>query len=62
MNLQRERMLALCKSLNLPFVAQSYANAAQEGARQDTAYSDFLEQLLKTEASGRLADLWSGVD
>lgn len=53
MNLQHERMLALCESLNLPFVAQSYAIAAQEAAQQDTAYSDFLEQLLKTEAAGR---------
>jgi DNA replication protein DnaC len=53
MNLQHERMLALCENLNLPFVAQSYANAAQEAAEQDTAYSDFLEQLLKTEAAGR---------
>ncbi len=53
MNLQHERMLSLCESLNLPFVAQSYAIAAQEAAQQDTAYSDFLEQLLKTEAAGR---------
>ena len=51
MNLQHERMLSLCESLNLPFVAQSYAIAAQEAAQQDTAYSDFLEQLLKTEAA-----------
>lgn len=53
MNLQHERMLALCENLNLPFIAQSYAAAAQEAAEQDTAYSEFLEQLLKTEAAGR---------
>lgn len=53
MNLQHERMLSLCEHLNLPFVAQSYAIAAQEAAQKDTAYSDFLEQLLKSEASGR---------
>ena len=53
MNLQHERMLSLCENLSLPFVAQSYAIAAQEAAQQDTAYSDFLEQLLKTEAAGR---------
>ena len=53
MNLQHERMLSLCENLNLPFVAQSYAIAAQEAAQQDTAYSDFLEQLLKTETAGR---------
>lgn len=32
MNLQYERMLALCDSLNLPFVAQNYLGAAQEAA------------------------------
>ena len=53
MNLQHERLLALCEKLNLPFVAQGYATAAQEAAEQDTAYSDFLEQILKTEAAGR---------
>lgn len=52
MNLQHERMLSLCETLNLPFVAQSYAAAAQEAARQESAYSDFLEGLLKTEAAG----------
>ncbi|MBO3704471.1 MAG: IS21-like element helper ATPase IstB [Candidatus Accumulibacter sp.] len=53
MNLQHERMLALCEGLNLPFVAQAYASAAQDAARQERAYSDFLEGLLKTEAAGR---------
>lgn len=53
MNLQHERLLHLCHSLNLPFVAQAYAMAAQQAARQETAYSDFLEQLLITENQGR---------
>jgi len=53
MNLQYERMLALCDSLNLPFVAQSYVGAAQEAAKQESAYSDFLEGLLKAETAGR---------
>jgi DNA replication protein DnaC len=53
MNLQQERMLTLCETLNLPFVAQSYPGAAQEAARQETAYSDFLEGLLKAEVVGR---------
>ena len=53
MNLQHERMLALCESLNLPFVAQGYPLAAQDAAQQETAYSDFLEGLLKAEAAGR---------
>lgn len=53
MNLQHERMLVLCEQLNLPFVAEAYAGAAQQAAQQETAYSDFLEELLKTEAAGR---------
>ena len=53
MNLQYERMLALCDSLNLPFVAQNYVGAAQEAAAQESAYSDFLEALLKAEVAGR---------
>lgn len=53
MNLQYERMQSLCETLNLPFIAQGYAVASQEAAEQETAYSDFLEGLLKAEAAGR---------
>lgn len=53
MNLQHERLLSLCETLSLPFIAQGYASASQEAAKQETAYSDFLEGLLRTEAAGR---------
>ena len=53
MNLQHERMLGLCETLSLPFVAQGYSLASQEAAEKETAYSDFLEGLLRTEAAGR---------
>src|SRR5665647_1250657 len=53
MNLQHERMLTLCEMLNLPFVAQAYPVAAQDAALAETAYSDFLEGLLRAEAAGR---------
>jgi len=53
MNLQHARLLSLCEALNLPFIAQGYAAVAQEAARRETAYSDFLEQLLKAEVAGR---------
>lgn len=43
MNLQHERIAALCESLNLPFVAQGYGAATQKAAKQEMAYSDFLE-------------------
>ena len=50
MNLQHERMLILCEALNLSFVAQAYPLAAQDAALAETAYSDFLEGLLRAEA------------
>ena len=53
MNLQHERMLALCDTLALPFVAQGYGAAAQDAARTEMAYSDFLEELLRQEIAGR---------
>lgn len=53
MNLQHERLCALCDTLNLPFIAQGYAAAAQDAAKREMAYSDFLEDLLKAEAAGR---------
>jgi len=53
MNLQHERITTLCDTLNLPFVAQGYGVAAQDAAKREMAYSDFLEGLLREEASGR---------
>lgn len=55
MNLQHERLLTLCEQLNLPFITRGYAQAAQAAARQQQAYSDFLEELLKAETAGWLA-------
>ena len=53
MNLQYERIQALCQTLSLPLTAQGYAAAAQQAATDQLAYSDFLEQLLRAEAAGR---------
>lgn len=53
MNLQYERIQALCQTLSLPLIAHSYAAAAQQAATDQQAYSDFLEQSLKAEALGR---------
>lgn len=55
MNLQHERINTLCERLNLPFVAQALGALAQQAARDQMAYSDFLEALLKEEAAGRTA-------
>ena len=54
MNLQHERLRALCDTLNLPFIAQGYAAAAQDAAKREMAYSDFLEDLLKAEAAANV--------
>lgn len=53
MNLQHERMTQMCEALKLPFVAQGYGAAAQQAAKDETAYSDFLERLLREEMAGR---------
>ena len=53
MNLQHERIISLCDTLHLSFVAQGYGAMAQDAAKRDVSYSDFLEALLKTETSGR---------
>lgn len=53
MNLQHERLQILCEGLNLPAIAQGYAAAAQQAAANQTAYSDFLEGLLKAEVASR---------
>ncbi len=53
MNLQHERIAQMCDALKLPFVAQGYGAAAQQAARDGTAYSDFLEGLLREEMAGR---------
>ncbi|ATA18163.1 DNA replication protein DnaC [Gibbsiella quercinecans] len=53
MNLQHERIARLCEALKLSFVAQGYGAAAQQAAKDETAYSDFLEALLREEVAGR---------
>ena len=53
MNLQHEQIAHLCDTLKLPFVAQGYGAAAQLAARDEMAYSDFLEGLLREEMAGR---------
>lgn len=53
MNLQHERIAQMCDALKLPFLAQGYGAAAQQAARDGTAYSDFLEGLLREEMAGR---------
>ena len=53
MILQYERIAQMCEALKLPFVAQGYGAAAQQAAKNEIAYSDFLEALLREEVAGR---------
>ena len=46
-------MIQLCDALHLPFVAQGYGEAAQKASKDEMAYSDFLEGLLREEMAGR---------
>lgn len=53
MNVQHERLLALCEQLNLGAVAHQYSVIAQQAVAQNISFTDFLETLLKTEVSLR---------
>ncbi|MCP5265140.1 MAG: ATP-binding protein [Burkholderiaceae bacterium] len=48
-----ERIEALCTSLSLHAVAHQYANLADEAAKKEISYLDYLEQVLSAEASLR---------
>jgi hypothetical protein len=49
MNLQHERIATLCTKLKLERVAAEWTPLAQEAARNETSYAEFLERLLKIE-------------
>ena len=53
MNLQHERIAALCEQLSLSSVATHYPALAQQAATQDNSFTDFLEAVLKTESGTR---------
>ena len=53
MNLQHERIATLCTKLKLERVAAEWTPLAQEAARNETSYAEFLERLLKMENDAR---------
>jgi DNA replication protein DnaC len=53
MNVQSERLSSLCQELSLPTVAEQYGPIAQEAARKELSFADFLERLLKAETQAR---------
>lgn len=53
MNLQTQRIEALCGSLNLAGVAANYLALSQQAVSEEGSYSDYLEECLKVEQQVR---------
>lgn len=53
MNLQDERITELCQGLQLTTLMRDYPAASQEAAKNESSYTDFLEELLRREWEGR---------
>lgn len=53
MNLQTQRLHELCEGLGLSGVEVNYAALAQTAAKQESSYTDYLEQCLKAEQQSR---------
>jgi DNA replication protein DnaC len=53
MNLQYERIQALCQDLKLDRISADWSPLAQQAAQQEVSYADFLEQLLRAEQEAR---------
>ena len=53
MNLQHDRISALCAAMKLDAVARDWSTIAQRAADTDVSFADFLEQVLKCEQVNR---------
>lgn len=53
MNLQHERITALCAELKLYRIGGDWAAIAQEAARTEASFGDFVERLLTSETEAR---------
>lgn len=53
MNLQHERIQALCEQLKFARLQTDWPAIAQDAAREQTSFADFLERLLGAEARAR---------
>lgn len=54
MNLQQERIAAMCAQIGLARVGVDWPGIAQDAARGDDSFGDFLEKLLSAENDARL--------
>ena len=55
MNLQLERVVALCEALNLDGIATQFTALADVAATGEHSYTDYLEQCLRAEQTARFA-------
>lgn len=53
MNLQHERIGALCAQLKLERIGVEWPGVAERAARDETSFAQFLEQLLEVESAAR---------
>ena len=53
MNLQHDRIQELCQSLKLERIGTDWLHLAQQAAKTEASFADFLEQLLATERAAR---------
>lgn len=53
MNVQSERLTSLCQELKLAAIADQYAPIAQEAARKELSFADYLERILRVEVQAR---------
>ena len=54
MNLQHERIAAMCTKLKLERIAAEWPPLAQQAARDEASFAEFLERLLKMDNDARL--------
>jgi len=53
MNLQQQRIVALCEQLKMACMGAEWAAVAQQAAREEASFADFLEKLLQCESAAR---------
>jgi DNA replication protein DnaC len=53
MNLQHQRIAALCEQLKMACLATEWPALAQQAARDEASFADFIEKLLQCESAAR---------
>lgn len=53
MNLQHQRIAALCEQLKMACLASEWPALAQQAARDEASFADFVEKLLECESAAR---------